>query len=210
MKIKQLKEQEPLQIIEVSKQVKIPNRNLNNTLNSNTVEVKQIQMRVFTDGQIEKEDEEIKQNIEEYYIGKRNYKYDVDTLKTKNIYLKNHSYAIVFLIANEWVVKENVQGWFDVVKDISIYLEDLKDKKSLKRAKQIIKNLENNMDEIDYSSIFSMLGSQNEKVIGTNDDSVLGKYKYSENCSYVKEKYSPLAYEKFENEQGVVLKKTRI
>lgn len=162
MKIKQLKELEPLQIIEVIKQVKIPNRNLNNVLNSDIVEVKQIQMRVLTDGQIEKEDEEIKQNVEEYYIGK--IKYDcVDTLKTKNIYLKNHSYAIVFLIANEWLVKENVQGWFDVVKDISIYLEDLKDKKSLKRAKQIIKNLENNMDEIDYSSIFSMLGSQNEK-----------------------------------------------
>ena len=54
---------------------------------------------------------------------------------------------------------------------------------------------------------------QNEKIIKIkeyDEDSVLGKYKYSENCSYVKEKYSALAYEKFENEQGVVLKKKRI
>lgn len=42
-----------------------------------------------------------------------------------------------------------------------------------------------------------------------NNDSILGKFKLSENCDYNREEYSALAYDKFEKEQGLVLKKTR-
>ena len=38
-------------------------------------------MKVFTDGEIVCEDEVISQNIDEYYIGKTKYPYDVNTLK---------------------------------------------------------------------------------------------------------------------------------
>ena len=77
MKIKELKENEPLKVIEVSRRCK------HRSLNLGVVEWKRIKMRVFTDGEIVCEDAEIIQDIDEYYIGKSKYPYDVNTLKTK-------------------------------------------------------------------------------------------------------------------------------
>lgn len=61
------------------------------------------------------------------------------------------------------MVGENVKGWFDVVKDISIYLENPKDKEALKTAKRLIKEIQNRSNSVDYSSLFTMLGSRNQK-----------------------------------------------
>lgn len=96
----------------------------------------------------------------EIYRIKRKYQYYVDTLKTKNIYFKNHSYVITYLIANEFMTVGNVCGWFDIVKDVSIYLKNPKDKKALKCAKQAIREIENHSNSVDYSSLFGMLFSQ--------------------------------------------------
>lgn len=41
------------------------------------------------------------------------------------------------------------------------------------------------------------------------DNSILGSSKFPKSCNYEIEKYSALAYDKFEKEQGTVLKKTR-
>lgn len=162
MKFKELRENESLKIIEVSIHIKKPTLYYEVNKNPGTVELKQIQMRVFTDGEIEKESEEISQNIEEYYIGKRKYRYAVDTLKTKNIYLKNYSYVITYLITKEFLTAGNIKGWHNVVKDISIYLQNPKDKKALKSAKQAIKTIENHNKIVAHSSLFGMLFSKDK------------------------------------------------
>lgn len=131
MKIQQLKENEPLEVIEVSEHLRRPRSNDINDI----LEFEKIKMIIFTDGEIEKESEETSKNIEEYYFGKDKYRYDVDTLKSKNIYLKNHSYVITYLVADECLRN----GWFDVIKNVSIYLKNPKDKKALKSVKQIIR-----------------------------------------------------------------------
>lgn len=159
MKIKELKENEPLKVIEVLKHYEMPTFN-DKSLNAYLIEFNQIKMRIFTDGTIEKSSEEISENIEEYYIGKNKFQYDVDTLKTKDIFLKNHSYVIVYLIAREYMTMGKVRGWFDVIKDVTIYLENIKDRNALKTAKQVIKQIQKCNNSASYSSIFGMVGLQ--------------------------------------------------
>lgn len=99
MKFTELKENAPLEVIEITKHIvysKFPNPITDKReKDSNIVsEKKQIQMKIFTGGEIVKESEEVTQNIKEYYIDKRKYRYDVDTLKTK----KYTSKTIVMLL----------------------------------------------------------------------------------------------------------------
>ena len=157
MKFKELKEYEPLEVVEVTAHREIPDHP--DSRETRTLESKKIQMKIFTDGEIAKESEEVIQSIEEYYIGKRKYQYNVDTLKTKNIYFKNHSYVITYLISNEFGTVGNICGWFDVIKEVSIYLQNPKDKKALKCAKQAIREIANRNNSVNYSSIFEMLFS---------------------------------------------------
>lgn len=65
MKIRELKENEPLNIIEVSKQYHYPSFIARGPKDSDTYEEKKIKMKVFTDGEIEKQTEETSQNINE-------------------------------------------------------------------------------------------------------------------------------------------------
>lgn len=159
MKIQELKENEPLEVIEVSNHMSMPYFHTKEK-KVKVIEHTQIQMRIFTDGEIEKESEETSERIKEYYIGKRKYPCYVDTLKTKNIFIKNHSYVITYLIAQEWMNVCNIRGWFDVVKDISVYLENSKDKQALKTAKQAIKQIQKHNNRVDYSSLFTMLSTR--------------------------------------------------
>lgn len=54
----------------------------------------------------------------------------------------------------------NISGWFFVIKDITIYLKDLNDKKALKNAKQVIKDLYKLNSQQDYSSILTTINNQ--------------------------------------------------
>lgn len=157
MIIKELKENQPLEIIEASKQLN--NRALNKN-NSDKIEFKKVQMKIFTDGEILKEGQEINKEINGYVIGKS--EYDVNILKTKNIYLKDYSYVLVYLIANEYTQFGNVLSWFDVVKDVSIYLKNMEDKKSLKKAKKAIKIIKNK-NIVNNSSIFNIVFAKNNE-----------------------------------------------
>lgn len=74
-------------------------------------------------------------------------------MKTKNIYFKNHSYVITYLILREFTKIGNVLGWFNIVKNIDIYLKNPMDKKSLKMANQVLKKLKIYINSDDYSSI---------------------------------------------------------
>ena len=165
MKIFELKENTPLEVIEVTRHVSFspfanPTTGKIDTSFNVEAENKQIETRIFTDGEIEKESEETTKKINEFYIGKTKYQYRVDNLKTKNIYFKNHSYVIAYLIANEYMTVGNITGWFKVIKDIKVYLKDKKDKKGLKCAKQVIRAVEKNNNSVDYSTLFGMLLSR--------------------------------------------------
>lgn len=157
MKFTELKENEPLEVIEVTNHYVFPKL-------SKLIEHKRIEMRIFTDGEIEKESEEISQSVNEYYIGKKKYKHDVDTLKTKKLYFKNHSFIITYLITNEVMTIGSVHGWFGVVKDVKIFIKDSKDKKALKCAKQAIIEIENHNSGVDYSSLLGMLFSKGKEL----------------------------------------------
>lgn len=166
MKIKELKEKQPLEVIEVSKHIIFPGFPDPYTGEKEPdiiKEEKRIQMRVFTDGEVEKETGETSKNIYEYYIDKRKYGSDVDTLKTKELFFKNHSFVIVYLLASEVITIGNVCGRFDVVKDVSIYLKNYKDKIALRNAKQIINEIKNHNQGYNYSSLFGMLFSKGKE-----------------------------------------------
>ena len=160
MRIQELREDEPLKVVEVSQHIKRPTFYFEETSDSDLIEIKQIQMKVFTDGEIIRESEEVSESIEEYYIGKKKYEPYVDTLKTKIVFFKNHSYVITYLIAQECTTVGNIRGWFDIINDVSIYLKNPKDKKALRNAKQAIREIQNHNSSVNYSSLFTMLFSQ--------------------------------------------------
>ena len=162
MKIRELKENEPLKVIEVTKHLTVPTSPGKGNDETKVIEDKRIKTIIITDGEIEKQTEETSQSIDEFYIGKSKYQMTVDKLETKNIYFKNHSYVITYLLAKEFMVKGHVRGWFDVIKDVSIYLENGKDKKALREAKRFIKQINECNDYTNYLSSWGLQLPQDE------------------------------------------------
>lgn len=156
MKIRELKENEPLKVIEVTKHLTVPASPVKENEKSKVIEDKRIKTIIITDGEIEKQTEETTQDINEFYIGKSKYQMTVDTLETKNIYFKNHSYVVIYLLAKEFMVKGSVGGWLDVIKDVSIHLENKNDKKALREAKRFIKQINKCNDYTNYLSIWGL------------------------------------------------------
>lgn len=101
MKIRELKENEPLKVTRVTYHFPAwPDPSTGKVdKDAKPIEDERIKTIIFTDGEIEKQNEEASQSIDEYYIGKSKYQMTVDTLETKNIYFKNHSYVITYLLA---------------------------------------------------------------------------------------------------------------
>lgn len=163
MKNNELKENTPLKVVQVLRHTKNPFANEENG-RPLIIEEEMVQTRIFTDGEIASESDEETENIDEYYFGKEKYKQFVDTLKSKNLYFKNHSFIITYTIAQEWTSVGRIGGWFNIIKDVSIYLENRKDRKALKRARHVITQIENRNASVDYSSIYSMLFSKKEPV----------------------------------------------
>ncbi len=163
MKIRELKENEPLKVIEVTKHLTVPTSPGKGNDEAKVIEDERIKTIIITDGEIEKQTEETSQSIDEFYIGKSKYHMTVDTLKTKNIYFKNHSYVITYLLAKEFMIKDSIGGWFDIIKDVSIHIENKKNKKALREAKKVIKEINNLNSHTDYSSLFGMILSQPTK-----------------------------------------------
>lgn len=81
----------------------------------------------------------------------------IDTLKTKNIYFKNYSYVITYLLAKEFMVKGSVTGWFDVIKDVSVHIENKKDIKALREAKKVTKEINYNDIRVNYTSLLALV-----------------------------------------------------
>ena len=156
MKIRELKENEPLKVIEVTKNFPAWQNPSNGKIDKEAkgFEDKRIKTIIITDGEIEKQTEETTQDINEFYIGKSKYHMTVDTLKTKNIYFKNYSYFITYLLAKEFRAnKGNGGGWYDIIKDVSIHIENKKDIKALREAKRIIKEINSYTDNSPWLDI---------------------------------------------------------
>lgn len=164
MKIRELKENEPLKVTRVTYHFPAwPDPSTGKIdKDAKPIEDERIKTIIITDGEIEKQNEEVSQDIEEYYIGKSKYLMTVDTLETKNIYFKNHSYVITYLLAKEFRAVNNGGGWFDVIKDVSIHLENKNDKKALREAKKFIKQINECNDYTNYLSIWGLQLPQDE------------------------------------------------
>ena len=158
LNIKELKENEPLKTVEVSNHIvsSYPTSPFEE-VDSEIIEDDVIEQKVFTDGEIERQSDITSESIDEYFIGEERYRYSVDALKTKDIYINNYSYVIVFTIAKELLTNGRVKGWFKVVKDTTIYLKDMSDKKALKSAKKTVMAIDRHNRSVDYSSIHSMM-----------------------------------------------------
>ena len=148
MKKKILTENDPLKVEETFQHFTWPGRDFNEK--PHTTETRRTYMLVFTDGEIAKEEEPVDEPIDEYlFSGKRVYKMAVDTLRTRDVYFKNHSYVITITIADRFLRfrSGNGGGWFDYIEDAQIYVKDPKDIKA------------NNSD--DYSYVYRpMFGSR--------------------------------------------------
>lgn len=166
MKIRELKENEPLKVTRVTYHFPAwPDPSTGKVdKDAKPIEDERIKTIIFTNGEIEKQTEEASQNINEFYIGKSKYHMTVDTLETKNIYFKNHSYVITYLLAKEFMIKGHVRGWFDVIKDVSIHLENKNDKKALREAKKFIKQINECNDYTNYLSIWGLQLPQDEEL----------------------------------------------
>ena len=158
MKIRELKENEPLKVTMVTYHFPAwPDPSTGKVdKDAKPIEDERIKTIIFTDGEIEKQTEEVSQDIEEFYIGKSKYHMTVDTLETKNIYFKNHSYVVTYLLAKEFRTIHNGGGWFDVIKDVSIHLENKNDKKALREAKRFIKQINECNDYTNYLSSWGL------------------------------------------------------
>ncbi len=158
LKINELKINELIEVIEVTRHMIRPvGPGMVPESNQKTFESTKIHMKIFTDGEVDSIGEEVSKSINEYYIGDEKYEYAVDTLKTKNLYLKNYTYVIVYLIANEYRHIGSISGLFDVTKDVQVYLNDVRDKKALHEVKKVICKLKDYNESIDYSSVFGFL-----------------------------------------------------
>lgn len=162
MKIKELKENESLEVIRITKHFRRPDyplglvkeedsiANMTKDNNSNFYEEDRIQTKIYTDGEIVTESDEVTEGITEFFINDKinieKYSDPIDTIRKRKVSLKNYSYVVVYLITNivttyEMMSGRKIKGRFNVVGDVTIYLKDLKDRQSLKKAKEIIKTI---------------------------------------------------------------------
>lgn len=149
--IEELKEGMPLEVIQASY-----NSIARREIPPRIVEIPKIRTIVYTDGEIFNESELETYNIEKYYFGTKEYEGKVELLKKKKIYIRNHSFVVVYKLAEEFKIVGNVAGLFDVIKEVKIYLKDTHDKKALRNARNIIDSERSFSSSINYSSPLTM------------------------------------------------------
>ena len=193
LKINELTENTPLKVVEVTNHVEfdvfLDPKPISGKIEKKETEIeeyKRIQIKIFTDGEISKIGEDQIEEIDEYYIGKKKYQYDVDTLKYIWYFFKNHNYVITYTIASEPMKIGNIHGWFDIIKDVSIYLKDVKDKNALREAKKIIKAIRNHNNSVNYSSLLEMTLSSREGISKYDYEKIIDNVYSFKKSSWIK------------------------
>lgn len=122
-------------------------------------------MKVFTDGEIESVDESVSKKIDNISVLDR-YNNGSSTFRTSTIHLKNHTYAVVYVIAKEFLRFANGRGggWYDVVKDVTVYTTNKRDLQALRKANKTIKMVAMNQKSINYGTMLDrMLHGEDEQ-----------------------------------------------
>ena len=126
-------------------------------------DVPKIETKIYTDGEIVEVEETQVEPITEYYIGNKKYTNNLSKKKTTKLHLRNHTYAVVYTLAEEFLTVGNIAGFFKVVKEVKVYVHNKKDTKALRKAKITMKMIADRNRSVDYSSLFTMLFKRNEE-----------------------------------------------
>ena len=116
------------------------------------INLKQIRTVVFSDGDVKSKSEVKTHETNEYFFKNKKYTLPINKVNTQEVYYENYSYIITYLIALEFKTFGKLKGWFDTVKDISVYLKDINDKKALENVKKLIREI--NYQSIDIDGVF--------------------------------------------------------
>ncbi len=161
MKYKLFDNEGKIDVSEISCTVKIPSF-FGEQVTPNTFNDVVVKTRVFTDGEVVRQDEPKIEEIQEYFINGKKYTHKVDKKTTRTIYLKDYTYAIVYTIAREYMTVGNIHGNFFVTKDVEVYLKNRKDISALRKARKAMKRIEEGNNSVNYNSLFSMMLTSNQ------------------------------------------------
>ena len=164
MKIRELKENEPLKITEAYYRSTMP-ESLLHSLQIEPYEIvnKRVYEVIFTDGDIDRENPQKSENVDEYRINGKKYPYNINFLRSKDIYFRNYTYVIKITIAKKMDTINGISGWFDIVLETSINLHDRNDTKALKEAKRALEIVMKKNTRNHFSSALDLLFSHSKK-----------------------------------------------
>jgi len=98
-----------------------------------------VKTRIYTDGEIVNIEIEYPRQTDEYNVGKKKHNGGPNTFMIrKRIYITNASYVLKVTTAREFLRAGKVNGFFDVLKETEIFLNNKKDKQALRNAKKTI------------------------------------------------------------------------
>ena len=110
MKSQTLKENEPIKDIKATYHWVIPTfPNMEPRISEEEI----VQMKIFTDGELDKVSELIVEPINDYIVDYT--KYSADTLKTRDLYFKNYSFVITYLLVKRWVHFRHMHSYVDTI-----------------------------------------------------------------------------------------------
>lgn len=115
-----------------------------------------IKTKIFTDGKIKGIETLTNSKLE---LPKNMKTIELDKVEVNELELTDHKFIIKILTALEFQKRGKVFGWFDVIKDVEVYLRDRKDKDSIKKIKKTLELVCSNQE---YTSIFEFLFSKNQ------------------------------------------------
>ena len=145
MKIKILKEGEPLVIKEARDTLERPLLDPNNIWESMCNSKVRIYTQIYTDGEIDNDVKIEGRNTKEqcydyYFTNGTKYEQPIDTLLTKEVYFKNYNYIITYLVAVDWETEGEYKNYI-VHKEVerTIYIKDPTDRKALYEARRILR-----------------------------------------------------------------------
>ena len=117
-----------------------------------------ISTKIFTDGEIKGITE---LDIKNFTLPKQLSNIETDVNEVKDLELVNHNYVIKVLTVMELLhygKERRGCGFFEVVKEVEVYLKDKRDKETLKNIRKTLNLIYG--QRCDYSSIFEILLSK--------------------------------------------------
>ena len=155
-KIKVLKNDEPLTVKRATLRVRYA------WSNKKYYNREKICTYVYTDGEIVDSEVVCVENTSKFVFSNgKAYDQRIDKVMTKNLYLKDYTYAITYVIAEEYMQVGKVVGFFKVVKDTGVYFKDKVNWKAIRAVCNAITDISEQNTGGNYNSILDVaLGKQ--------------------------------------------------